>query len=139
MSRGSVYKTISDLQSQETEEKKIQSVVINIMTADHKNTALQVKPICITYLYGDYCNPCKSVSPKYDLLANSLTDDTCIFIKENIELGLSNNIEVIPAFQVYYLGQKIHVLYGNAIEELKEMIAGMKVKAREYDANSQFQ
>lgn len=139
MSRGSIYKTISDLQSKESEEKPIKSVVIDIITTDHKQTAIQVKPICISYIYGDYCTPCQSVSPKYDILANSMVDDKCIFIKENVDLGLSRDIQVIPAFQVYYLGKKVKTVYGSPMEELKDLITRMKLNLTNDSANLQFQ
>lgn len=125
------------MKDQEDVEAPIQTVVIDIMTDQHKNTALQVKPICINYIYGDYCNPCKFVGPKYDVLANKLVDDSCIFIKENIVLGMTKDIEAIPAFKVYYLGEFVKTIYGSVIDELEAIVVGMKAKNREY-SESQF-
>jgi thiol-disulfide isomerase/thioredoxin len=127
MNRGSLYKTIGTMKSEEDKIPEDPSIVIDIMDNDHKNIATTVKPICVVYLYGTWCTPCASVAPKYFELASNMLDDTCIFIKENVDLGLSQ-VEAVPAFQIWNEGKLLKLVYGGNLNEIKNIILNLKLK-----------
>ena len=81
----------------------------------HKQQILENNYLVCVYLYGDWCEPCKTIAPlfvnlaqQYDQVRNQGGRGSCILVKENIDLDLTNKslFTGIPAF-IFYVNGKL--------------------------------
>lgn len=65
------------------------SAVYHINSIEDKINVINGSNLCIVYIWGDWCGPCKQVAPKYERLANKyLNHPHCVFVKENVNLNI---------------------------------------------------
>ena len=88
----------------EKKEEKSDNIP-QILKIEDKNFILQNYKICVIDVYADWCGPCKIVSPPFSkLFAKYNIPGVCILAKENVDLKLSPNIQVVPSFQFFFYG-----------------------------------
>ena len=108
-------------------KEKFEILVPEIKTSDEKKNMINSFRICLIDVYAEWCGPCKITAPLFaDLFKNYNLAGVVGLAKENVELGLSPSVQVIPTFQFYVNGQFESVMTGadmNAIEKkLVELI-----------------
>ena len=60
----------------------------------------------IKKFYADWCGPCKLTAPGFaKMFKNYNLKGVVALAKENVELGLSRSVQVIPTFQ-YFVPQR---------------------------------
>jgi len=105
------YKKLSSIGV--TVKEKYDVLVNEIRTKEDKMNIISSNKICIVDVYADWCGPCKIIAPKYkELFKNYNLNGLCAVVKEDVELGLSPNVQVIPTFQFYVNGQFDSIITG---------------------------
>lgn len=97
--------------------------IINIKTNEEKKMLLENNKICVFYIYGDWCGPCKIASPLFIELSKKYNiSGVCFLAKENVDLRLSTNIQVVPTFEFYFNGKIHSLITGADITSVEEKI-----------------
>ena len=95
--------------------------VFSIKSIEEKKMLIENNKICVFDIYGDWCGPCKIVSPLFVELSKKYNiSGVCFLAKENVDLRLSPNIQVVPTFEFYLNGKLSVIITGadvNAVEE----------------------
>ena len=106
-------------------EKKIESEVVipKILKIEDKMHLIQNYKVCVVDVYAVWCGPCKIVSPLFSQLFKKYNiPGICILAKENVDLNLSPNIQVVPSFQFFLYGQLDSVISGADITLVENKI-----------------
>ena len=117
----SQYKKLSSFGEKKEEEKS--SDIPNILKIEDKTQLIQSYKVCVVDIYADWCGPCKIVSPLFSqLFKKYYIPGICILAKENVDLKLSTNIQVVPSFQFYLYGQLESIISGADIKLVENKI-----------------
>ena len=113
-----------------TTKEKFEVLVPEIETAEDKKNMLSSHKICLVDVYADWCGPCKLTAPGFaKMFKNYNLKGVVALAKENVELGLSRSVQVIPTFQYFVDGKLDSIITGadvNSVEEkLVELIKSM--------------
>jgi len=85
-----------------------QSPTIEVSTIDEKKYHIGNNKVCVVYIYGNFCNPCKQIAPRYSQLINKYNNPgICMLLKENVESGISN-CRGVPTFQFFKDGKYLN-------------------------------
>jgi len=106
-------------------EKKSESEVVipTILKIEDKMHLIQNYKVCVVDVYADWCGPCKIVSPLFSQLFTKYNiPGICILAKENVDLKLSPNIQVVPSFQFFLYGQLESIISGADITLVENKI-----------------
>jgi len=106
-------------------EKKSESEVVipTILKIEDKMHLIQNYKVCVVDVYADWCGPCKIVSPLFSKLFTKYNiPGICILAKENVDLKLSPNIQVVPSFQFFLYGQLESIISGADITLVENKI-----------------
>jgi thioredoxin 1 len=97
----------------QTVKEKYDILVNEIRTKEDKANVISSNKVCLVDVYADWCGPCKIIAPKYkEMFKNYNVNGVCAIVKEDVELGLSPNVQVIPTFQFYINGQFDSIITG---------------------------
>ena len=106
----------------EKKEEKSDNIP-QILKIEDKNFILQNYKICVIDVYAGWCGPCKIVSPPFSkLFAKYNIPGVCILAKENVDLKLSPNIQVVPSFQFFVYGNLDSTISGADITLVENKI-----------------
>jgi len=79
--------------------------------------------IVIIDIYADWCQPCKFLAPKLDLLAAKYSSPKVLFCKLNSDTGLKPGIQGLPSIEFWVNKQLHHTVLGADINEIEATIA----------------
>ena len=97
--------------------------IINIKTIQEKKMLIENNKICVFYIYGDWCGPCKIASPLFIELSKKYNiSGVCFLAKENVDLRLSPSIQVVPTFEFYFNGKMDSLITGADVTSVEEKI-----------------
>lgn len=99
--------------------------VEEVKTEKEKRTFINTNDIVCIDVYASWCNPCKKIYPAYTALAKKYNDDRCVLVKEDYDLGLSQDVTAIPAFLFYKKGVKVAHLTGANLEDVEETLKNL--------------
>ena len=95
--------------------------VINIRSYVDKQKLIENNHVLCVYLWGDSCEPCKLIAPKYAELSKQY-NNKCLLVKENIKLNITKDsiseykITAIPAFLFYKNGNIVKDSNGKIVD-----------------------
>ena len=105
MSNYAKYKDLGEVENFKT--SGIDNVVA-IQNVQHKQQLVSQNSVVVIDVYGDFCQPCKSMASRYSKLAEKYSrQGVCCLAKENVELNISQNITGVPCIQFFKNGQYI--------------------------------
>jgi len=82
--------------------------VIDVKTIEEKKHYIANNKVCVVYIYGTFCEPCKQIASRYVELINKYNKlGLCMLLKENVENGLSN-CRGVPTFQFFKDGNYLN-------------------------------
>ena len=117
----SQYKKLSTFGEKKSESPEV--VIPKILKIEDKMHLIQNYKVCVVDVYADWCGPCKIVSPLFSQLFTKYNiPGICILAKENVDLKLSPNIQVVPSFQFFLYGQLDSVISGADITLVENKI-----------------
>lgn len=138
MSRGKLYASYSSLVPKK--EPKPSYECMSLQSLEHRKKVISENPIVCIDLYGEWCEPCKVISPQFAQLAQQYnTPGRCMLVKENVDLELTRDYQItgIPAFIFYRKGEllrnhdgtPVHVVGGDitAVKEILDKLLGQGV------------
>jgi len=116
----SQYKKLSTFGEKKSESEVVIPIILKI---EDKMHLIQNYKVCVVDVYADWCGPCKIVSPLFSQLFTKYNiPGICILAKENVDLKLSPNIQVVPSFQFFLYGQLESIISGADITLVENKI-----------------
>jgi len=124
------YKKLSSIGAEQfSYSNKFEIKVPEILTKSDRDEFLSSYTICVIDVYATWCGPCKITAPQYtELFKNYNLAGVVGLAKENVELNLSPNVQVIPTFLFYVnknlqdvvVGADMKMIENKLIEMIKQ-------------------
>jgi thioredoxin 1 len=109
-----------------TTKETFDVLVPEIQTAEDKKNMLSAYKICLIDVYADWCGPCKLTAPAFTkMFKNYNLNGVVGLAKENVELGLSRSVQVIPTFQFIVDGKLESVITGADMDTVEEKLVSL--------------
>jgi thiol-disulfide isomerase/thioredoxin len=106
-----------------TTQEKFDVLVPEIQNKEDKQNMLNAFKICLIDVYADWCGPCKLTAPAFTKLFKNYNLNGVVGIaKENVELGLSPNVQVIPTFQFIVDGKLESIITGADMDSVEQKL-----------------
>jgi thiol-disulfide isomerase/thioredoxin len=106
-----------------TTQEKFDVLVPEIQNKEDKQNMLNAFKICLVDVYADWCGPCKLTAPAFTKLFKNYNLNGVVGIaKENVELGLSPNVQVIPTFQFIVDGKLESIITGADMDSVEQKL-----------------
>jgi len=102
-------------------------LLIPIESTDHKKSLVLNNKVVIVDVYGDWCAPCKAITPRFSELSKVYAQYGFIFAKEDVDKKITQNIRGVPSFQYFYNGEMVDTSTGADINDVKEKIEKLLV------------
>ena len=124
------YKKLSNFgSSKTTAELYAQDLIPSIKTVDDKKAFIKNNKVCVVEVFGTFCGPCKVLAKHFELLfATYNSNGVCAIIKEDVELGLSSNVSVVPTTQFFLNGNFDSVITGGDVKAIEDKINELLMK-----------
>lgn len=85
-----------------------------IKTLQEQVNFINSAPLCVIYLYGTNCEPCKIIGPQFEQLAQKYKDRPDVaFAKEDAHLFINKQVQGVPSFIIYKNGEQIAFYLGD--------------------------
>jgi len=108
----------------ETPSKNDGGVVDNIVSLESqeqlKNLVMSNKVVVVD-IYGDFCQPCRAIAPRFSKLSNMYKDSGFVFVKEDCNKKITPGIRGVPTFNFYV----------NGVLQREDTIVGADIQAVE--------
>ena len=115
------YKKLSSIG--ETVEESFESIVPEITNIDEKKKLVNNNVVALINTYGTFCGPCKRIKPAFQKLFKEYNlAGICGLANEDVEIGLSKSVQVVPTFQYYVNGQFDSIVTGADLEEIEKKL-----------------
>lgn len=109
-----------------TTKETFDVLVPEIQTAEDKKNMMNSFKICLIDVYADWCGPCKLTIPAFTkMFKNYNLNGVVALAKENVELGLSPNVQVIPTFQFIVNGKLDSVITGADMDSVEQKLVSL--------------
>lgn len=95
--------------------------VPEIYTKEDKDAMIRDNSITVIDVMASWCHPCVVSAPLFADLSEKYKD-LVAFAKEQVELRLSESVQVIPTFMVYNEGKLVKMITGPDMEALEAEI-----------------
>jgi thioredoxin 1 len=100
--------------------------VLIIQNAEHKQKILNDNTIVCIDIWADWCSPCKIIAPRYAELAQKYARRGIKLVKEDHNLGLSNDIQGLPTFKFYVKNQFVDSITGADLDQVEETLRNIE-------------
>lgn len=109
-----------------TTKETFDVLVPEIQTAEDKKNMLSAFKICLIDVYADWCGPCKLTAPAFTkMFKNYNLNGVVGLAKENVELGLSRSVQVIPTFQFIVDGNLESIITGADMDSVEQKLVSL--------------
>lgn len=109
-----------------TTKETFDVLVPEIQTAEDKKNMMSAFKICLIDVYADWCGPCKLTAPAFTkMFKNYNLNGVVGLAKENVELGLSRSVQVIPTFQFIVDGKLESIITGADMDTVEEKLVSL--------------
>lgn len=109
-----------------TTKETFDVLVPEIQTAEDKKNMISSFKICLIDVYADWCGPCKLTAPAFTkMFKNYNLNGVVGLAKENIELGLSRSVQVIPTFQFIVDGKLESIITGADMDSVEQKLISL--------------
>jgi thioredoxin 1 len=111
----------------ETPSKNDNGVVDNIVSLESqeqlKNLVMNNKVVVVD-IYGDFCQPCRAIAPRFSKLSNMYKDSGFVFVKEDCNKKITPGIRGVPTFNFYVNGvlQREDTIVGADIQAVENIL-----------------
>ena len=109
-----------------TTQETFDVLVPEIQTAEDKKNMMSAFKICLIDVYADWCGPCKLTAPAFTkMFKNYNLNGVVGLAKENVELGLSRSVQVIPTFQFIVDGKLESIITGADMDSVEQKLVSL--------------
>lgn len=123
MSRYSAYKDLgnnSDLNNPSSFNCEV------ITTAEQKQNILKNNKLVLIDIYGDWCNPCKMISPVFEKMAEQYNNPGQVYLcKEDVDKELSPHCTGVPMFAFFVNGTNVKNIMGGDMKQVEESLQAL--------------
>lgn len=98
-----------------------------ITSQEHKQHILSSKKIVVIDIYGDWCQPCKVITPLFEKMAQEYNTNYSEYVylcKENVDKNLSPNCTGVPMFAFFVNGTNVKNIMGGDMKQVKDSLDG---------------
>ena len=95
--------------------------VFEVFSKEDKDALIRDNTLAIFDIYATWCHPCNIAAPLYADMSEKY-GELVSFAKEQVELRLSESVQVIPTFQVYHEGKLVKLITGPDMEAIEAEI-----------------
>jgi thioredoxin 1 len=95
--------------------------VFEVFSKEDKDTLIRDNTLAIFDIYATWCHPCNVSAPLYADMSEKY-GELVSFAKEQVELRLSESVQVIPTFQVYHEGKLVKLITGPDMDAIEAEI-----------------
>jgi len=121
-----------------TTKETFDVLVPEIQNAEDKKNMLSSFKICLIDIYADWCGPCKLTASAFTkLFKNYNLKGVVGLAKENVELGLSPSVQVIPTFQFIVDGKLDSIITGADMDNVEQKLVSLIKNIVDETENSQ--
>lgn len=125
MSQYRSYKNLGN----DTEQSNQNSYKCEVITLhEQKKHILSNKKIVVVDIYGDWCQPCKVISPLFEKMAeeyNTKYPEHVYLCKEDVDKNLSLNCTGVPMFAFFVNGINVKNIMGGDMKQVRESLDGL--------------
>lgn len=125
MSQYRSYKNLGNDMDQSSQN----SYKCEVMTShEQKQRILSSKKIVVVDIYGDWCQPCKVISPLFEKMAeeyNTKYPEHVYLCKEDVDENLSPNCTGVPMFAFFVNGTNVKNIIGGDMKQVRESLDGL--------------
>lgn len=92
-----------------------------------KNLVMNNK-VVVNDIYGDFCQPCKAIAPRFSQLSNIFKEHGFVFVKEDCNKKITPGIRGVPTFNFYVNGvlQRDDTIVGADIQAVQKTLEKYK-------------
>ena len=109
-----------------TTKETFDVLVPEIQNTEDKKNMLSAFKICLIDVYADWCGPCKLTTPAFTkMFKNYNLNGVVGLAKENVELGLSRSVQVIPTFQFIVDGNLESIITGADMDSVEQKLVSL--------------
>ena len=110
-----------------TDGKKTDNVVDLEDQEQLKNLVMNNRVVVVD-IYGDFCQPCKAIAPRFSQLSNIYKENGFVFVKEDCNKKITPGIRGVPTFYFYVNGvlQRDDVIIGADIQAVQKTLEKYK-------------
>lgn len=120
-----MYRSYSQLGAPEVKNQD-QFKVRELKSLEEKNELIMKNRVVCVDVYANWCGPCQKISPIYGRIAKEKNSEgTCIVLKENYDLQLTEDLTAIPTFFIYRDGVLVHKEVGANINNVEQKLDGV--------------
>jgi thioredoxin 1 len=102
------YKTFTTMAEDKDKPNSPNSPEVpHISSIHHRADIIKNNRVVVIYYHADWCGPCKSFAPSFNVLAQKYSRMGIAFVKEDVDLDFDkpSNITAVPCFHFYQAGQ----------------------------------
>jgi thioredoxin 1 len=101
---------------------ELKHIVLEVKTSEHKKKVLRENHIVCINISGSWCNPCQMIAPRYAEMALKYARKGCLLVKEDYDLGLTENIQGVPTFLFFKGGHFQDSVTGADIDKVDDIL-----------------
>ena len=86
-------------------------------------SVLSANRVVVVDIFADWCTPCKKIEPQYAALASAWSTSNIKWCKENLDNGITKNLQTVPFFQIFVESKLVETVVGGNMKELNDKLA----------------
>lgn len=104
-------------------QQNMEQTCLKIQNMQHKQTLINSNRVVVIDVYGDWCGPCKAISPQYGEMAKKYNrPGKCLLVKEDVDMELSQNIRGVPCFLFFKDGKYMESVTGADLQQVENKL-----------------
>ncbi len=78
--------------------------IVSLESQEQLNNLVMNNKVVVVDIYGDFCQPCRAIAPRFSKLSNIYKDSGFVFVKEDCNKKITPGIRGVPTFNFYVNG-----------------------------------
>jgi thioredoxin 1 len=78
--------------------------VVHLESQEQLNNLVMNNKVVVVDIYGDFCQPCRAIAPRFSEMSNIYKNDGFVFIKEDCNKKITPGVRGVPTFNFYVNG-----------------------------------
>ena len=105
----------------QTTNKSDSDNIVNLESQEQLSNLVMNNKVVVVDIYGDFCQPCRAIAPRFSKLSNLYKDSGFVFVKEDCNKKITPGIRGVPTFNFYV----------NGVLQREDTIVGADIQAVE--------
>lgn len=98
--------------------------VVDLEDQEQLKNLVMNNRVVVVDIYGDFCQPCKAIAPRFSQLSNIYKENGFVFVKEDCNKKITPGIRGVPTFYFYVNGvlQRDDIIIGADIQAVQKTL-----------------